>query len=110
MMQTSNGVAVLGLGNLLHSDDGLGVHGIQRLRKDVRMDSSVTLLDGGTQGLDLIPYISGFPRLLVLDAVDVGDAGTLRGNGARRASRQGNRSSARICGLDGRYEATGRAA
>jgi hydrogenase maturation protease len=36
------------------------------------------LLDGGTQGLSLLPHISGFPRLLVVDAVDAGvPAGTL---------------------------------
>lgn len=69
---------VLGLGNLLHSDDGLGVHAIDRLVKDPRVNPAVTLIDGGTQGLSLIPHISGFPRLLVIDAVDVGEPpGTL---------------------------------
>lgn len=78
MTQTSNGAVVLGLGNLLHSDDGLGVHAIQQLRNDRRVGSGVTLLDGGTQGLSLIPHIWGFPRLLVIDAVDVGEEpGTL---------------------------------
>lgn len=71
-------VLVLGLGNLLHSDDGLGIHAIQRLQKDPRVSAHVTLLDGGTQGLGLISHISGFPKLLVIDAIDVGEApGTL---------------------------------
>jgi hydrogenase maturation protease len=69
---------VLGLGNLLHSDDGLGVHAIQRLLKDPRVDPGVVLLDGGTLGLELIAHISGFPRLLVIDAIDVRESpGTL---------------------------------
>ncbi len=71
-------VLVLGLGNLVHSDDGLGVHAIQLLQTDPRVPSDVTLIDGGTQGLGLIPHISGFDRVLVIDAIDVGEApGTL---------------------------------
>lgn len=74
----ARGVLVLGLGNLVHSDDGLGVHAIHLLQKDPRVPPEVTLLDGGTQGLSLIPHISGFSRVLVIDAVDVGESpGTL---------------------------------
>jgi hydrogenase maturation protease len=73
MTQTCNGVLVLGLGNLIHSDDGLGVHAIRCLQEDQRVAAGVTLLDGGTQGLSLLPHISGFPQILVIDAVDVGE-------------------------------------
>jgi len=69
---------VLGLGNLVHGDDGLGVHAIQSLSEDRRVPSDVVLMDGGTQGLSLLPHISAFQRLLVIDAVDVGEKpGTL---------------------------------
>ena len=64
---------VLGLGNLVHADDGVGVHAIERLQKDPRVPPGVVLIDGGTQGLALLPHISGFQRLLVIDAVDVGE-------------------------------------
>jgi len=67
-------VAVLGLGNLVHADDGVGVHAIHHLQTDARVPADVVLLDGGTQGLSLISHISGFSRLLVIDAVDVGEA------------------------------------
>ncbi len=63
---------VLGLGNLVHSDDGLGVHAIQNLTHDPRVPSDVVLMDGGTQGLSLLPHISAYQRLLVIDAIDVG--------------------------------------
>jgi hydrogenase maturation protease len=69
---------VLGLGNLVHADDGVGVHAIQRLQLDPRVPTGVVLLDGGTQGLNLLAPLSGVGRLLVIDAIDVGEpAGTL---------------------------------
>lgn len=69
---------VLGLGNFVHTDDGVGVHAVHRLQFDPRLPLDVALLDGGTQGLALLPHISGIRRLLVIDAVDVGEpCGTL---------------------------------
>jgi hydrogenase maturation protease len=61
---------VLGLGNLVHSDDGIGVHAIHHLQRDSRLPPGVALLDGGTLGLGLLPHISGFSRVLVIDAID----------------------------------------
>ena len=70
--------AVLGLGNLVHADDGVGVHAVQELQRDSRVPPGVALLDGGTHGLALLPYISRFTRLLVIDAVNAGERpGTL---------------------------------
>jgi hydrogenase maturation protease len=69
---------VLGLGNILHSDDGLGPQAIQRLRDDARVPEDVALIEGGTLGLELLTYIWDCSHLLVLDAVDVGQPpGTL---------------------------------
>jgi hydrogenase maturation protease len=69
---------VLGLGNTLHSDDGVGPQAIDRLRNDSRVPEDVTLIEGGTLGLELLTYIWDCSYLLVLDAVDVGQPpGTL---------------------------------
>jgi hydrogenase maturation protease len=69
---------VLGLGNLVHSDDGNGLHAIGALQRDPRVPPDDLLLDGGTQGLDLLHNISGVRRLLVIEAIDVGETcGTL---------------------------------
>jgi hydrogenase maturation protease len=77
-MESPMRTLVLGLGNLVHSDDGVGIHAIQRLQRDEKVPPEVVLMDGGTQGLSLLPHISGFERLLVIDAVDVGQPpGTL---------------------------------
>ncbi|HZV80741.1 MAG TPA: HyaD/HybD family hydrogenase maturation endopeptidase, partial [Geobacteraceae bacterium] len=67
-----------GLGNLVMSDDSAGVRVMQGLMSRRRFPPGVTLLDGGTLGLDLLPYLEGVDRLLVIDAVETGSpAGTL---------------------------------
>ena len=63
---------VLALGNPIRSDDGVGIFALQSLEEDPRVPGDVELVEGGTKGLELVSYISGMSRLLVLDAVDVG--------------------------------------
>ena len=65
---------VLGLGNLIRSDDGVGLFALRQLEGDPRLPGDVTLVEGGTKGLELLPYICEATRLLVLDALDVGAA------------------------------------
>jgi len=62
---------VLGLGNILHADDGAGVHVVRRLRDDARVPSAVNLIEGGTLGLELLSYVWECDRLIVIDAVDI---------------------------------------
>jgi len=77
-MPTPATYVVLGLGNTLHSDDGIGPQAIERLRSDPRVPQDVALIEGGTLGLELLTYIWDCSYLLVLDAVDVGQPpGTL---------------------------------
>lgn len=73
-----NKTLVLGIGNTIMMDDGAGVEVIRRLSTGATLPPSVTLLDGGTLGLDLLPYLEGIQRLIVVDAVDWGaEPGTL---------------------------------
>jgi hydrogenase maturation protease len=74
MERTAPATIVLGLGNLVHTDDGVGVHAIQSLQKDPRVPHGVTLMDGGTLGLALLHRIPGSCRLLVIDAVHASEA------------------------------------
>ncbi len=61
------------------SDDGVGVRVVQRLQDVYRLPSQVAVLDGGTLGLDLLPWLEGVARLLVVDAMETGGPpGTLR--------------------------------
>lgn len=61
---------VLGLGNLLLSDEGFGVQALARLRDRFVFPEDVELVDGGTLGLHLLPTLEDADRILVLDAVD----------------------------------------
>ena len=70
---SSTKTVVLGLGNILHADDGVGPHAIIRLRADSRVPADVSLVEGGTLGLELLPYVWDCARLIVIDAVDVGE-------------------------------------
>lgn len=74
--------AVIGLGNPLLTDDGVGIALLEALREDGWLD--VELVDGGTWGLSLLPVLADCDRVLVLDAVKAGnEPGTVvRGRGA----------------------------
>jgi hydrogenase maturation protease len=61
---------ILGVGNLLMSDEGVGVHIIQRLVADYQLPEQVQVLDGGTLGMDLLYYLEGVENLLLIDAVE----------------------------------------
>lgn len=63
---------ILGVGNLLLSDDGVGVRVIERLQATHTFPADVQLLDGGTCGLDLLHYLEGIDRLIVVDAANLG--------------------------------------
>ena len=69
---------VLGLGNLLNKDEGLGVQALKRLDAQWGAQSEVELLDGGVLGLNLLMIVEDCSHLLILDAVNVGKpAGTV---------------------------------
>ncbi len=69
-------IIVLGIGNTLNRDEGVGVHAVRALEAQyprssvVGRPSSVEFLDGGTLGLNLLPIVEEASHLLILDAVD----------------------------------------
>ncbi len=72
-------VLVLGIGNLLWADEGFGVRCVEALAAGWTLPPGVSVMDGGTQGLALLPYIQAARRLLVFDAIDYGlPPGTLK--------------------------------
>jgi hydrogenase maturation protease len=59
---------VLALGNPLMGDDGFGLAVLARIRRRVRERPTLTLMDGGTWGMNLLPAIESCDRLLIIDA------------------------------------------
>jgi hydrogenase maturation protease len=62
-------ILVLGIGNVLLEDEGLGVRAVERLAATYRLPPAVNAMDGGTLGLDLLPHVEQAGSLLVVDAV-----------------------------------------
>jgi len=72
------GVLVLGLGNVLLGDDGLGAAAVARVEGRYRIPPGVRLEDGGTLGLSLLGLFAESDRVILVDAVRTGSApGTL---------------------------------
>ena len=67
-------ILILGIGNILLKDEGAGVHLINYLKENYRFPANVTLLDGGSLGMRLIPWIEGSDILIIAD--------TFAGNGS----------------------------
>ncbi len=64
-------ILVVGMGNLIYRDDGVGVHVIEAMKK-MDLPSYVELLDIGTSTLDLISFLNEVRKLIVIDAMKVG--------------------------------------
>ena len=62
-------ISVLGMGNVLMGDDAAGPYALAVLSSRYEIPDEVTVLDVGTPGLDLVPYLSGADVLLLVDTV-----------------------------------------
>ena len=74
-------ILVLGIGNILLRDEGIGVHVIQAMadqvaRGTLSLSEDVELVDGGTFGIDLLDTLAGRRKVIVVDAVQVTAAET----------------------------------
>jgi hydrogenase maturation protease len=65
---------IMGVGNLLLSDEGFGIHTIKLLEERYEFPQNVSIVDGGVLGLNLLGVISGADHLIVIDAIKNGDA------------------------------------
>ncbi len=77
MMQTGGEpgrTLVLGLGNPLMTDDGLGLAALARLQEQYEFSAAVDFVDGGTWGMNLLHLIEAADRVLLIDAINVNEA------------------------------------
>jgi hydrogenase maturation protease len=63
---------ILGIGNVLWADEGFGIRTIEALHQAYAFPDTVRVMDGGTQGIFLLPWVRNAKRLLIFDAVDFG--------------------------------------
>lgn len=65
-------VVVIGLGNPIMGDDGLGLAVLEYLRAAYAFPAQVELVDGGTWGMNLLPVIEDADELILIDAINAG--------------------------------------
>lgn len=71
-------VLILGVGNYLMGDEGLGVH-IARALQNEKLPEGVDVVDGGTAGFQLMEYLESYPVVIMIDAtLDKNPVGTIR--------------------------------
>jgi len=96
---------ILGVGNILLKDEGVGIHVIQELEKEA-LPPDVSLMDGGTGGLYLISWLQEYDRIIMIDAtLDDNPPGTIRLIHPRFASDFPHLMSAHEIGLRDMIEA-----
>ena len=69
---SNTSILVLGIGNTLITDDGIGVFTIRAIESNYTLSPNINVVDGGTLGLNLIHPIMNADRVIVADAVKNG--------------------------------------
>lgn len=64
-----NNITVLGVGNTLYSDDGVGIRVVEKLEAEYDFSDNVIIVDGGVLGINLLGVISNAGKLIVIDTV-----------------------------------------
>lgn len=72
MNVATGNTVLLGIGNVLWADEGFGPRVVERMKERGGLPEDVELVDGGTQGLYLLPLVQDAARMIVFDAVDFG--------------------------------------
>lgn len=64
-------IAIIGIGNVLFKDEGLGIYATEYLKQNYQFSPNVDLIDGGTLGMNLIHYYQSYEQVILLDTISV---------------------------------------
>ena len=64
-------IAIIGIGNILFKDEGLGIYATEYLKQNYQFSPNVDLIDGGTLGMNLIHYYQSYEQVILLDTISV---------------------------------------
>lgn len=64
-------IAVIGVGNILFTDDGVGVYAAKYLEMNYGFEPAIDIIDGGTLGFNLMRYFSDYDEVIILDTLSI---------------------------------------
>lgn len=72
---TKSKITILGIGSLIYSDDGIGIHALKPLMQKYQEDTDIEFIEGATDGMLLLEYVEDSEYLIIIDAINNGVAG-----------------------------------
>ncbi len=66
-------IVVIGVGNILFKDEGVGVYASRYLEENFCFDPPIDIVDGGTLGLNLMNYYLSYDKVLIIDTLSIDD-------------------------------------
>jgi len=64
---------VIGVGNMLFKDEGIGIYASEFLKQNYSLDGDIEIIDGGTLGFKLMTYFQDYENVIILDTVSIED-------------------------------------
>ncbi len=72
-MQNRSKLVILGIGNILQKDDGIGVYASEYLLKNYTFNPKIKIINGGVEGIGLLDIFSDFEQIVILDTIAIDD-------------------------------------
>lgn len=73
-MQTLPNIALLGIGNVLQKDDGIGVYAAQYLFTNFTFEPAINIINGGVEGINLLDIFIAYKTVIILDTIALKDS------------------------------------